>query len=65
MQDSATLRDVVLIIRDDESHHRDVNHGFADVIGGQLYDFGKVAKAPPHKALPGALPVDADHKQTA
>ena len=26
----ATLRDVVLIIRDDEAGHRDVNHGFAD-----------------------------------
>ena len=59
MPDSATLRDVVLIIRDDESHHRDVNHGFADVIGGQPYDFRTVAKAPPHKASPGALPEGA------
>lgn len=60
MPDNATLRDVVLIIRDDEAHHRDVNHAFADVIGGLLYDFGDVAKAPPHKAPPGALPEHAD-----
>lgn len=26
----AKLRDLILIIREDESHHRDVNHGFAD-----------------------------------
>lgn len=26
----ATLRDVVVIVREDERHHRDVNHGFAD-----------------------------------
>jgi ubiquinol oxidase len=25
----ATLRDVVLVVRNDEAHHRDVNHGFA------------------------------------
>ena len=28
----ATLRDVVLVIREDEAHHRDTNHGFADKI---------------------------------
>ena len=26
----AKLRDVVVIVREDERHHRDVNHGFAD-----------------------------------
>ncbi|HIF50457.1 MAG TPA: oxidase [Thiotrichaceae bacterium] len=26
----STLRDVVFVIRADEAHHRDVNHGFAD-----------------------------------
>jgi ubiquinol oxidase len=31
---AATLRDVVLVIRADEAHHRDVNHGFADVLNG-------------------------------
>lgn len=27
---NATLRDVVLVVREDEAEHRDVNHGFAD-----------------------------------
>ncbi len=30
----ARLRDVVLVIRDDEAGHRDVNHGFADMLTG-------------------------------
>jgi ubiquinol oxidase len=30
----ATLRDVVLVVRADEAHHRDVNHGFASELGG-------------------------------
>ena len=30
----ARLRDVVLVIRDDEAGHRDVNHGFADQLRG-------------------------------
>ncbi len=30
----ATLRDVVLVVRADEAHHRDVNHGFADELAG-------------------------------
>jgi ubiquinol oxidase len=30
----ATLRDVVEVVRADEAHHRDVNHGFADEIAG-------------------------------
>ena len=29
LPDDATLRDVVLVVRADEAHHRDVNHGFA------------------------------------
>ena len=28
----ATLRDVVLAVREDEARHRDRNHGFADVL---------------------------------
>jgi ubiquinol oxidase len=28
LPDSATLRDVVLVVRADEAHHRDVNHDF-------------------------------------
>ncbi len=30
----ARLREVVLVIRDDEAGHRDVNHGFADTLTG-------------------------------
>ena len=33
--DDATLRDVVLVVRADEAHHRDVNHGFADELAGR------------------------------
>lgn len=29
LPETATLRDVILVVRDDEAHHRDVNHGFA------------------------------------
>jgi len=32
---NATLRDVVLAVREDEAGHRDVNHGFADELRGQ------------------------------
>lgn len=31
----ATLRDVVLAVRADEAHHRDVNHGFASTLAGR------------------------------
>ncbi len=55
MAPDATLRDVVLVIRDDEAHHRDVNHGFADVIRGVAHDFSTAAQAKPHKPPPGAL----------
>ena len=34
LPDDATLRDVVLVVRADEAHHRDVNHGFASELGG-------------------------------
>jgi ubiquinol oxidase len=30
---NARLRDVILAVRGDEAHHRDVNHGFADALG--------------------------------
>jgi ubiquinol oxidase len=41
----ATLRDVVLATRTDEGNHRDVNHGFADVLAGER---------------PGAKPAEKD-----
>jgi hypothetical protein len=31
LSDNATMRDVIANIRADESHHRDVNHEFADL----------------------------------
>jgi ubiquinol oxidase len=34
MAADATLRDVVLLVRADEAHHRDVNHGYASKLGG-------------------------------
>jgi ubiquinol oxidase len=34
----ATLRDVVLVVRDDEAHHRDVNHRFASKLAGEPAD---------------------------
>jgi len=34
LPDHATLRDVVLFVRADEAHHRDTNHGFADILAG-------------------------------
>lgn len=34
LPDDAMLRDVVLVVRADEAHHRDVNHGFASELGG-------------------------------
>jgi ubiquinol oxidase len=42
----ATLRDVVLVIRADEAHHRDVNHGFADELDGSAAE----APASPYPA---------------
>ena len=35
LPDTATLRDVVLVVRADEAHHRDVNHRFADELAGK------------------------------
>jgi ubiquinol oxidase len=46
LPDSATLRDVVLVVRADEAHHRDVNHGFANEIGGLPVDHARIAPSP-------------------
>jgi len=45
----ATLRDVVLAVRADEAHHRDVNHGFASTL----------AKEPPSRLQPAPYPPHA------
>ena len=44
----ATLRDVVLVVRADEAHHRVVNHGFASTIGGTAHDMTPIAPYPEH-----------------
>lgn len=43
----ATLRDVVLAVRADEAHHRDVNHGFASTLAGRPTP-PATAPYPPH-----------------
>jgi len=45
----ATLRDVVLAVRADEAHHRDVNHGFADELAG-IAVAASIAPYPDHAA---------------
>ena len=44
----ARLRDVVLVVRADEAHHRDVNHGFANKLGGLPVDEANAAPYPVH-----------------
>ena len=44
----ATLRDVVLVVRADEAHHRDVNHGFASKLAGQPAIPAQAAPYPDH-----------------
>jgi ubiquinol oxidase len=48
MPADSTLRDVVLLVRADEAHHRDVNHGFASKIAGTPVDRLPAAPYPPH-----------------
>lgn len=48
LPDSATLRDVVIVVRADEAHHRDVNHGLANELSGQPADPAPVAPYPEH-----------------
>ena len=47
LPDDATLRDVVLVVRADEAHHRDVNHGFASELAGEA-PAATVAPYPEH-----------------
>ncbi len=48
MPADATLRDVVLVVRADEAHHRDINHGFASKLAGKPVDDRTTAPYPPH-----------------
>jgi ubiquinol oxidase len=49
LPESATLRDVVLVVRADEAHHRDVNHGFANELGGLPVEVARIAPSPVHE----------------
>ncbi len=46
-----TLRDVILIIRDDEAHHRDTNHYMANILDGRAADKSAIAPCAPHYML--------------
>ena len=48
LSDGATLRDVVLVVRADEAHHRDINHGFASKLAGEPADHEHAAPYPQH-----------------
>jgi ubiquinol oxidase len=48
MPSDATLRDVVLLVRADEAHHRDINHGYASKLAGHDPDTTQSAPYPPH-----------------
>ena len=48
LPDSATLRDVVLVVRADEAHHRDINHGFSSKLAGEPVDTAQAAPYPLH-----------------
>jgi ubiquinol oxidase len=50
LAEDATLRDVVLVVRADEAHHRDVNHGYADELRG-LAPAAAVTPCPHHVTL--------------
>jgi ubiquinol oxidase len=54
----ATLRDVVLLIRADEAHHRDVNHGFAMKLTGGSHITQSIAPYPAH-ATPSSMSIAA------
>lgn len=49
LPEGATLKDVVMVVRANEAHHRDVNHGYANQLAG--LEFANVAPCPPHVPL--------------
>ena len=49
LPEDSTLRDVVLVVRADEAHHRDVNHGFANELGGLPVEKSRIALSPDHE----------------
>jgi ubiquinol oxidase len=51
LPDDATLRDVVLVIRADEAHHRDINHAFSNQLTGQEVDMRTISPYPDHAQI--------------
>jgi ubiquinol oxidase len=54
LPEDATLRDVVLVVRADEAHHRDVNHGFAGELAGLSPAVGPAPDPTPPQENPHA-----------
>ncbi len=48
LADDATLRDIIVVVRADEAHHRDINHGFASKLAGEPVDVEHAAPYPRH-----------------
>jgi ubiquinol oxidase len=66
LPDDATLRDVILVVRADEAHHRDVNHAFANELSGLAVDRRPIAPYPEHAvdlAMPDRSTPVLDEKQ--
>ena len=55
LPEGATLRDVILIIRADEAHHRDTNHYMANALSGRDADHEAITASPPHVSLDAGL----------
>jgi ubiquinol oxidase len=55
LPEGTTLRDVILIIRADEAHHRDTNHFMANTLAGREADHEKIMPCPPHVSLGAGL----------
>jgi ubiquinol oxidase len=56
MPADAMLRDVVLLVRADEAHHRDVNHGFSNELKGAQLEGVAIAPYPEHALEIAELP---------
>ena len=55
LPEGTTLRDVILIIRADEAHHRDTNHYMANTLSGREADHKAIMACPPHVSLDAGL----------
>lgn len=55
LPEGSTLRDVILIIRADEAHHRDTNHFMANTLSGKVADQKAIMACPPHVPLDAGL----------